>query len=654
MFCACCGQPARNAGGVLQIVGHGCYSRQVCGVSECLWIPIWVRRFLCTVCGHTMSLLPDWLHPYRWYAATVIIEALCRHAICRESSSSIGERVGRPRDTTAWRSLFRWRRQLLISPSLWGWLGPRLGIRKPAADRSESASHLRRLLADGGHPFHSTLDLVQAVPAAVRRTLRDLVFSRSRTGPFGQFPAGGAAGPSPGRSCPASPTEEDSGRGPPRRRFWSASSNPNQEEPMNDDDRTREALFRHSILGELLSRELRRGELCRMLDDLSGKTFEDHRGRPRRIAHKTLEEWLYRYRHGGFEALKPVPRSDLGNSRVLAPELEQLIVDLKREDPGRSCPLIVRELELAGRIRRDQIDVSTVQRLLRRRGLSGPKLELDRPARYRWQASMCGELWQGDALHGPVLVNPVTRRPQRAIIFGLIDDRSRIVPYLEAGFGETGHRFLGVLYNAIARRGIPRALLLDNHASFTGYDLRVLCATLNTRLIFCRPGDGPAKGKVERFWRTLREGLLDRIDVRQVTTLDELNLRLWSYVEGEYHTHGHSSLSGRAPLEVWEDGAGDVRWVSDPAALETAFHAHVERKARNDSTILWRGVSYEVPTYLRSRTVRIRYSLLDPGRISVLDAPPRSPCVPSTRSPTPTGRETSVHPQHPTRNRRPD
>src|SRR5439155_19134763 len=114
----------------------------------------------------------------------------------------------------------------------------------------------------------------------------------------------------------------------------------------------------------------------------------------------------YHYRHGGFEALKPVPRSDTGRSRVLTPELEQLVIDLKREDPGRSCALIVRELELAGRIGRGQVAVSALQRLLRRRGLSGPRMELDRPARYRWEASMCGELWQGDALHGPVCSIP--------------------------------------------------------------------------------------------------------------------------------------------------------------------------------------------------------------------------------------------------------
>lgn len=389
---------------------------------------------------------------------------------------------------------------------------------------------------------------------------------------------------------------------------------------MNDDDRTQEALFRHAVLGELLSRDLQWGELRSTLAELSTKTFEDSRGRLRRMAPKTLEEWFYKYRHGGFEALKPQPRSDQGRSRVLTPEIAQLIVDLKREDPGRSAPLILRELELAGRIRHGQVDVSAVQRLLRRRGLSGPKMELDRPARYRWEASLCGELWQGDALHGPALTNPATGRPQRVILFGLLDDRSRIIPYLEAGFGETAHRFLAVLYHAIARRGIVRSLLLDNHASFTGYDLRVLCATLNVRLVHSRPGDGPSKGKIERFWSTLRAHIVDRLDLEKITTVDELNLRLWSYVEGEYHTRPHASLSGKTPLEVWESGADDLRWPADPAWLEQAFHAQVERLARNDSTVLWRGVSYEVPPYLRGRKVRLRYSLLDTRRVSLMDA----------------------------------
>lgn len=388
---------------------------------------------------------------------------------------------------------------------------------------------------------------------------------------------------------------------------------------MNDDDRTQEALFRHAILGEALSRSLRRGELRLTLAELSEKTFEDHLLRPRRMAYKTLEEWLYKYRRGGFEALKPQTRSDQGRSRSLSSDIEQLVIDLKREDPGRSAPLILRELELAGRINRGQVSVSPIQRLLRRRGLSGPRMELDVPARYRWEASMCGELWQADALHGPVLWNPTMRRPQRTILFGLLDDRSRIIPYLEAGFGETEHRFLTVLYNALARKGIVRRLLLDNHASFSGHDLRVLCAKLDIHIVHSRPGDAPTKGKLERFWRSLRGHVVDRLDLQQVTTIDELNLRLWSYVEAEYHCRPHASLHGKTPLEVWESDADNIRWVSDHGQLEQTFHGEVQRLARNDSTVQWRGVCYEVPPYLRRQKIRLRYSLLDTSRVSLLD-----------------------------------
>jgi hypothetical protein len=130
-----CMVPARNAEGFLQLIGHGLYLRQVRGLREVSWIEIWIRRFRCRVCGCTMSVLPDWLHPWRWYAAPVIVEALYRHCVLGETACSIGIRFGRPMEAAEWRSLRRWRAQLLISPTLWGWFGPRLGIVKAAGDR---------------------------------------------------------------------------------------------------------------------------------------------------------------------------------------------------------------------------------------------------------------------------------------------------------------------------------------------------------------------------------------------------------------------------------------------------------------------------------------------------------------------------------------
>jgi hypothetical protein len=176
---------------------------------------IWIRRFLCLACGHTMSLLPDWLHPWRWYAGTVIVEALFRHCVLQESAAVIGARFGRPDNATEWKSLRRWRRQLLVSPTLWGWLGPRLGATKPAVSRIEGKIRLIRLLAEGGCMIRSGMVTQQAIPGAVRRTLRDLVHDRKRAWPLRVFRPGLLTSDSSARLPSALPTEEDSGRDPP-------------------------------------------------------------------------------------------------------------------------------------------------------------------------------------------------------------------------------------------------------------------------------------------------------------------------------------------------------------------------------------------------------------------------------------------------------
>ena len=104
---------------------------------------------------------------------------------------------------------------------------------------------------------------------------------------------------------------------------------------MNDERRKEEALFRYAVLGDLLHRDLRRGELGRGLSEHAGKLWTAPDGRPRRIAKKTLEEWYYRYGRQGIDGLLPAPRSDRGKARALRAEVEELILAMKREDPGR-------------------------------------------------------------------------------------------------------------------------------------------------------------------------------------------------------------------------------------------------------------------------------------------------------------------------------
>jgi transposase InsO family protein len=388
---------------------------------------------------------------------------------------------------------------------------------------------------------------------------------------------------------------------------------------MNDDMRNKIALFRYGVLSPLVGRKLRRGERKQTLEKLAEVVWTTPSGTERRYAAPTIGTWLDRYRQGGFEALKPRLRSDRGKVQALTPAQVELILDMRREDPGRTARLIQRELELAGLLRRGQVHVSTIQRLLRREGLSGPRTELDRPARYRWRAARSNELWQVDAVHGPALYCPSVGRMVRVKIFSLLDDRSRLITYSQAFFEETQQAFLTVLAGAVQRRGVPGSILADNHGSFRGQDAQIACAQLALRLVFARPYDGASKGKIERYHRTLRSQVLDRLDLEQVSTLEQLNARLAAWVEGEYNRRPHAGLGGRTPLEVWEEDGEEVRWLEDDGVLSQAFTASFERRARNDSTVRVHGKDYEVPTHLRREKVTVCYHLLSPERLWIDD-----------------------------------
>lgn len=331
---------------------------------------------------------------------------------------------------------------------------------------------------------------------------------------------------------------------------------------------------------------------------------------------------------GGLAALYPKTRKDRGTVRALPGEIVEFIQDMKREDPGRSAALILRELELAGRIQPGSVSVSTIGRILKNAGLSGPKLELECPARYRWRAAHINDLWQGDALHGPVVLDPRTGKERKAIIFGLLDDRSRFGVRLWAGFHETEEAFLHVFYEAMGRRGVPCALLLDRHSSFRGHGLRLVCGHLNIRLLYTRPKDGPGKGAVERWWRTLRLHVLNRLDAQRVKTIDDLNVRLVTWCENEYNHRPHSGLGGRAPMDLWREEADEIRWVKDYAALEALFVGREMRRVLNDSTLSFRGITYEAPSHLRRRKVEVHYSLLNSERIWIIDGDVEVPLRP--------------------------
>jgi transposase InsO family protein len=370
------------------------------------------------------------------------------------------------------------------------------------------------------------------------------------------------------------------------------------------------ATFRHAVIGPVCARELTHGDLAEALREISQTRVRPPDAKlTKRYSVPTLERWLYAYRRGGLPALRPRGRSDRGRGRALTDELRQLICDIRREYPSASARLIVRTLEADGRLEVGTIRPGTVRKLLRQEGLdriavrdgSGAKTRL------RWQAAAPDALWHGDVCHGPTLRLGGVRTPLR--IHGMLDDCSRYVVALEAHANEREEDMLRVLIRALRLHGKPDVLYLDNGSTYRGEVLRTACSRIGVSLLHARPYDPEARGKMERFWRTLREGCLDHLG--EVGSLADVNQRLATFLERHYHGAPHAGLMGRAPLSLYAPSERAPNHV-DEAALREALAVRERRRVRRDTTVSVLGRIYELEQgFLAGRVVDIVYSHLD-------------------------------------------
>jgi len=202
----------------------------------------------------------------------------------------------------------------------------------------------------------------------------------------------------------------------------------------------------------------------------------------------------------------------------------------------------------------------------------------DGHTRLRWQAEHAGALWHGDVCHGPALRIGDTTKPLR--IHALLDDASRFVVALEAHHSECEDDMLGIFLGALRRHGAPDALYLDNGSTYRGDALRLACERLGVTLIHARPGDAPARGKMERFWRTLRQGCLDHLGT--MTQLHDVQARLLAVLDEHYQRAPHGGLYGKLPADAW--ATATTRPIDEPT-LAAALTTRTRRRVRRDGTL---------------------------------------------------------------------
>jgi putative transposase len=387
-----------------------------------------------------------------------------------------------------------------------------------------------------------------------------------------------------------------------------------EEKDMEKDIQEKIAPKRYQIISPILA------EPARAQNEYFRKQAELQHDFPRyglkKLSVSTLKGWLRAYRKGGFDALKPKERSDMGRPKRLDEQAMKAIEIKCKAYPYWTVRKLYENLRDQDLLGHPPVHYNTLLRIVKEQGFLAVKARTD--VRKAYEVDNVNDLWVCDFMHGPA-VKPVNhaKRAKKAILCAILDDHSRMVTGHAFSASETISALTLVLKEAFLTHGIPKRLYVDNGPSFSSELLARSCAMANISLIHSKPYDSPSRGKIERFFRTVRERFFS--GVQEGITLHELNEAFWLWLQEDYHHKLHTGI-GQRPIDRYNTSLSRVpiRRLSR-TELDEIFLIRHERLVNNDATISFKGAVYEAPpAYIRHK-IEIRHPVDNPEELYLYD-----------------------------------
>lgn len=375
--------------------------------------------------------------------------------------------------------------------------------------------------------------------------------------------------------------------------------------PQELDRLREEALRRYRIIVPLLEEGLagcEKRQIRRLIRSREG------------ISARTLRRWVAAFEHHGFDGLVPGERQDKGSCKAIPPEALKLAAQLRRELPGRSAERICQLLASEG----FTVARSTLERHLRRQGLSGREIQVEQKqvASRRFNRQGRNTLWQADLKYGPYLPDPEDPgRKMRTYLVAIIDDATRLVVHGEFYDSQKLPVLEDAFRKAIIRCGVPDNLYVDNGKIFVSQWLRLACAKLRIRHLNTKAYSPEAKGKIERWNRTVEE-FIQEVQLEKPQTLERLNELFRAWLSEGYNHREHSALAGKSPAEAFSQDPKPLRFPG-PEALRDAFLWEKTPRVDKTGCISLNGLCYEVGLEFLRKQVMVRYDPFDLSEIEV-------------------------------------
>lgn len=350
---------------------------------------------------------------------------------------------------------------------------------------------------------------------------------------------------------------------------------------------------------------------------VSNNVFTDEEGNPRTFTWRTISTWLYRFKVSGVTAVQTAERSDKGKTRKITPEqlleaINQVLPFFRTKNRYNKSDIYRRCIEL-GVLRKEEIAWTTFYRFIRQYELLKENPDEHNKLRLAFAMQYANQLWQADTMYGPFVTNGQGAAVQSFLIT-FIDDASRLCCHSQFFLNENTNAFIAAIRSAFYKRGVPDQLYVDNGSIYSGQEITLICSRVGCILRHAPVRDGAAKGKIERFHRTVREQFLSR--QLDLSSLEALNRAYTLWVEDEYNASQHSAIAMR-PIDRFGLDLKRIRFLQPDQFNDELFYAEDTRGVKKDNTFTFSNIRYEAPADLRDKKITIRFDRTDPRHVIV-------------------------------------
>lgn len=384
-----------------------------------------------------------------------------------------------------------------------------------------------------------------------------------------------------------------------------------------NEEKQKVALFRYGLIAPVVTGTYEEKSAIEYFRNVASKEYNLN-GKTFKFSPITIRHWYDKYQKNGYDGLIPKKRSDCQTSRKLSKDAVDRLIEIKKEFPHISGTLIYQKLYNEGFINQSDVSLSTILKFIRDNKILFSETEnIDRRA---FEMKYANDCWQADTSNGPYLT--INKEKALTHLIAIIDDASRMIISAKFYYNDNAVNFQEVLKNGIKTYGVPKKIFVDNGKTYKNDQLSIICANVGMILIHARPYSGASKGKIERWFHTMKATWMRGLNWNEINNIDELNELLKDFVR-EYNTKIHSSLTDDdgnpiAPNTRWFKDASIIKKI-DNTSIDNYFLHTANPKIRSDAIAYVKGNEFEVNAKYIGQKIIVKYNPNDFSKAWIFD-----------------------------------